>query len=132
MTKFTEKEIGQMGLLNYVEFENGRNAALLPFIFTFAIVTDITTEGYRERYCYHDATDCRGALKDWNGEGHPEGWHRHMSPRKPDRRVHKGVMYWGDADPDVLKNSYGETIPDAFTFKDWQDDDPTDYLKINR
>lgn len=133
MTRFTADELTDFGYINYVEFENGRNAAITRFMFTSAILTDLTAVGYGDRYCYADMTECRAALKAFNGEGHPEGWHRHLSPRKPDRRVCKdGIFYWGDADPFTLKQAYGGEIPPHFLYDGWQDDDPTNYLKHAR
>lgn len=58
---------------------NGRWAAVLPFIFTSAIVIGRMGcwETYNDRWCYHDKLDALRALGAWDGVGEPEGWHRH-------------------------------------------------------
>lgn len=64
------------------EITEGRVAALLPFLFTTAIVT-VTRErdgfryGYEDRWCYHTFHAAFAALMAWDGTGEPAGWHRH-------------------------------------------------------
>ncbi|WP_139339112.1 hypothetical protein [Marinobacter lutaoensis] len=60
-------------------YENGRTAGVKPFLFTWAIIADFTPSGYKERWCYHSLTDALAALNDWDGNGEPDGWHRHVN-----------------------------------------------------
>jgi len=72
-------------LLQITTFPNGRKAGLMRFMFTWAIVADFNLAGYDERWCYKEFSTAAGALKDWDGEGEPEGWHRHpLSGRRRD------------------------------------------------
>lgn len=72
-----------------VQFENGRLACVVPFMFTWAIVADLDYCGYSERWCYKTLVEASGALRDWTGEGEPDGWHRH--PTTGRRRDDEGV-----------------------------------------
>jgi hypothetical protein len=67
------------GYLHYRRFANGRDAALMPLLYTVAIITDLTEWGYGDRWCYHTLFDASEALDAWDGgEGtEPTGWHRH-------------------------------------------------------
>jgi len=72
-------------LVRVVLYDSGRTAAIMPFMFTWAIITDLSAIGYEDRWCYHELVDALGALEDWNGQGEPEGWHRHpLSGRRRD------------------------------------------------
>ncbi len=72
--------------INVVEFPSGRKAGLMSLMYTWAIIADITWFGYENRWCYSTLTDAQGALDDWNGEGEPQGWHRHLpSGRRRDK-----------------------------------------------
>jgi len=33
--------------------------------------------GYEDRWCYHTKEAATAAFEAWNGEGEPDGWHRH-------------------------------------------------------
>lgn len=72
-----------------VQFESGRLACVVPFMFTWAILADLDFYGYNERWCYETLVDACGALRDWTGEGEPNGWHRH--PNTGRRRDKEGV-----------------------------------------
>lgn len=52
---------------------------LMDFLFTTAIVVgkmgDRTTVW--DRWCYHSREDAQKALDKWDGNGEPDGWHRH-------------------------------------------------------
>lgn len=50
---------------------------IMPFIYTVAIVAEIHEYGYVHRWCYHSYEAAQEAYNNWNGEGEPEGWHRH-------------------------------------------------------
>lgn len=60
-----------------VRFDSSRTAAVVPFLFTWAIIADLSEAGYEDRWCYHSLAEALGALEDWDGTGEPEGWHRH-------------------------------------------------------
>jgi len=72
-----------------VQYKNGRMAGVVPFMFTWAIVADFDDAGYKERWCYDTLLDAIGALRDWDGDGEPVGWHRH--PNSGRRRSKEGV-----------------------------------------
>lgn len=58
-----------------------RIAALMPLIFTTAIITlrkdESSRHSYEDRWCYHTPGAAIIALANWDGTGEPEGWHRH-------------------------------------------------------
>lgn len=59
---------------------DGRWAAVMPLIYTGAIITMKASHAhlcYEDRWCYHSIADATKALKAWDGEGEPAGWHRH-------------------------------------------------------
>lgn len=80
------------GSYSYVKhFADGQVAWLARFAFTTAILYGLEPCGHRDRWCYQTMADARRALDEWNGEGEPQGWHRH-----PDsgRRINgSGDMY---------------------------------------
>lgn len=61
------------------KMENGRTAGLLRFMYTWAIIADFGHAGYNERWCYSEYVEAMAALVEWNGEGEPAGWHRHVN-----------------------------------------------------
>src|SRR5258705_12348211 len=65
------------GYLFYTRFANGRDACIAKFMFTFAILSDLTEYGHGDRWCYESVWDAMEALAAWDGEGEPQGWHRH-------------------------------------------------------
>ena len=69
-----------MGYLVPKPISDDRVAAVVPMLFTFAIVT-VTPRGchagYEDRWCYHDFVGAFTALAAWDGTGEPAGWHRH-------------------------------------------------------
>jgi hypothetical protein len=66
------------GSYSYVKhFPDGECAWIGRFMFTCAILYGLTPTGHRDRWCYHTAADARRALDAWDGQGEPEGWHRH-------------------------------------------------------
>lgn len=81
-------ELEDLGYTDVKVFENGRQAAIAPFMFTSAIICDIDNCGYGDRWCYHTKRDAFKALDTWNGKGEPEGWHRH--PKTGRRRDEDG------------------------------------------
>ena len=67
---------------------DGLYACLVPLLFTCAIVTGRIGDlsGYEDRWCFHSYAVAKAALDAWNGEGEPQGWHRHPQTgrRRPD------------------------------------------------
>lgn len=74
------------GCTDYVSFPNGRDAMLMRLIFTHAIIADLSSGYYGDRWCYHTYAQAKAALMAWDGEGEPTGWHRHPDSgrRRPD------------------------------------------------
>jgi hypothetical protein len=75
-----ERFIEKMGEGTYSDvkfFPDGEVAWLARFIFTSAILYGLEPFGHRDRWCYETMADARRALDEWNGQGEPEGWHRH-------------------------------------------------------
>lgn len=67
---------------NYIDprpIGNGRWAALFEFMFTWAIIVGRIGDGdgYDDRWCYHSKAAVIAAFEAWDGQGEPEGWHRH-------------------------------------------------------
>lgn len=71
----------------------GRWAAIQRFMFTFAIIVGRIGDrtGYDDRWCYHTYRDALHALEKWDGNGDPEGWHRH--PKTGRRRDNGDPQY---------------------------------------
>lgn len=67
---------------------DGRWVAIQPLLFTHAIIIGKMHDrvGIEDRWCYHTFKSARAALDEWNGQGEPEGWHRH--PLSGRRRVY--------------------------------------------
>jgi hypothetical protein len=78
------------GLLNHVDVrafysdakiagDRTRLVAIMPLIYTHAIVTIADAFGYEDRWCYHDYAAAKCALDEWDGCSgtEPQGWHRH-------------------------------------------------------
>lgn len=80
--ELSDKEIIDMGKAAYnepslysnvVTLPNGKKACLARFLFTWAILSDITRYGYGKRFCYKSKGEALDALEDWSGEGLPSG-----------------------------------------------------------
>lgn len=57
---------------------HGRLSAVVPMLFTFRlIIGSVGADGYDDCWCYHDLAAAIGAMGAWDGEGDPQGWHRH-------------------------------------------------------
>lgn len=54
-------------------------ACIAPFLFTHAIIIGRMrdTGMYEDRWCYESYAKAKEALDAWDGEGEPDGWHRH-------------------------------------------------------
>lgn len=78
MSRLTEPEIIEMGYSNPIYTEEHGWCALVQFMFTWAIISDIHEMGYVDRWCYATEEKARKALEEWGGKGaEPAGWHRH-------------------------------------------------------
>jgi hypothetical protein len=84
------------GYTNYRMFVNGRDACLVRLIFNYAILSDLTECGYDGRWCYSSKDAALAALNAWNGEGEPEGWHRHppSGRRRPNGDATREHIAW--------------------------------------
>lgn len=67
------------GYLGVRPLTPGRYAAILPLMFTAAIITGRIGDAmsYDDRWCYHSLQAATSALEAWDGTGEPSGWHRH-------------------------------------------------------
>lgn len=69
----------ELGYEHVRPISGGRWAGLMRFMFTYAIIVgqmgDEST--YDDRWCYETYAAALMALETWDGEGEPEGWHRH-------------------------------------------------------
>lgn len=54
-------------------------AGLFNFLFTTAIIVGKMGDEsiIYGRWCYHSRDDAQKALDNWDGNGEPDGWHRH-------------------------------------------------------
>lgn len=67
----------QYGYTDYKVFPNGRDAMIGRLMFTHMIIADINGLYHGERWCYTTYAKAKAALAAWDGEGEPQGWHRH-------------------------------------------------------
>lgn len=84
----TEEVANQNGYSDLKLFEGGGDAAIMHLMFTCAIVSDLTDWGYGDRWCYKTYEAAKAALDAWDGNGGPDGWHRHP---KTGRRRENGI-----------------------------------------
>lgn len=88
---FLTQLIGDGGYQNLKPIRNGEYwVGTFQFMFTTAIIMGRMGDhiGYEERWCYHEYEEAVKALEAWDGEGEPEGWHRHLPSN---RRRHNGI-----------------------------------------
>jgi hypothetical protein len=93
-----DKRLAEAGYLQFLmdngylvptPLPNGRWMAILPLMFTYAIVTGRTgdTSGYDNRWCYPTLAQAVVAIATWDGMGDPpDGWIRQPGTgrRRPD------------------------------------------------
>jgi len=68
------------GYTDYRVFADGQeytNACLTRLMFTWAILADLDEWGYEDRWCFSSLAGAQLALAAWDGNGEPQGWHRH-------------------------------------------------------
>lgn len=65
--------------------------AICRFMYTWALLSDLSNFGYDGRWCYSSYDKARSALDAWDGADgtEPDGWHRH--PDSGRRRDASGV-----------------------------------------
>lgn len=78
MARLNESDVINLGYSNPIYSEEHGWCALVQFMFTWAIVSDIHEMGYVDRWCYSSEEKAKTALLSWAGkDGEPDGWHRH-------------------------------------------------------
>jgi hypothetical protein len=67
------------GIINPRPIRKYEWAGLFQYMFTCAIVTGRVGDktSFEDRWCYHSKEAAMKAFIEWNGEGEPNGWHRH-------------------------------------------------------
>lgn len=68
------------GYTDYTALPSGRDACITRLGFNYAILADLAGWGYGDRWCFNGRWLAEQALEEWtarDGEGEPEGWHRH-------------------------------------------------------
>jgi hypothetical protein len=78
--EWLQRFAGEAGYLYARLLSDTRWAAVAPFLATSGILTGEVGNGwtYDQRWCYRSVTGAAAALEAWDGEGDPEGWHRHL------------------------------------------------------
>jgi len=77
----TAKELQENGYYHIKEIGDGEFAAILPFLFTTAIIKGLTEIGYTHRWCFKTPAEAVAEIVKWDGTGHPGGqWTRHLGP----------------------------------------------------
>jgi hypothetical protein len=76
-----------------ITVKHGRICGIQKFMYTWAILADLTPWGYgrNDRWCYGSYEKAKAALDAWSGEDgtEPSAWHRHPDSgrrRDPDGR----------------------------------------------
>ena len=68
---------------------NGLYAAIKPLLYHWTMIAGEIGDifGYEDRWCYATQELAEKALREWDGNGEPTGWHRHPATgrRRPDR-----------------------------------------------
>lgn len=90
LREYLQSEADRMALddnwCGYRLLENGLVSAVLPMLYTYRlIIGSVGASWYDDCWCYHDLGTALDAMSEWDGEGEPEGWHRH--PPSGRRRV---------------------------------------------
>ena len=71
ISKEHQTSLEEYGYRDFKELEDGKTACLAPFLFTWAIITGVSLNGYGDRWCYEDLNHASAAFKEWNGVGEP-------------------------------------------------------------
>lgn len=82
------------GYLDLKETEESGLVAIMPLMFTHAIISGINAYGYEDRWCYSSYAKAKSALDAWDGKGEPTGWHRHPGTgRRVDADGKEHIMF---------------------------------------
>jgi hypothetical protein len=79
----TDEELIALAAENgYVDAQVKGDAGIVvinKFMFTWAILSGLTSYGYEGRWCYTSYEAAKAALDAWDGAdgSEPRGWHRH-------------------------------------------------------
>lgn len=76
---YSQEQLQAMGYVAFKNMPDGSQAALIPLLYTVALVHGLTPHGYEDRWCYSSMEKALKAMEQWDGEGEPTGWHRHPS-----------------------------------------------------
>jgi hypothetical protein len=77
---------------------DGIYAAIKPLMFHWTLIVgqigDRAT--YADRWCYANREAAEAALRTWDGDGEPDGWHRHPNTgrRRTDGDPKKEFIAW--------------------------------------
>ncbi len=83
MLELTDKDREDMGYIDVNMLPDGSQAAVMKFMFDWAIVSEFDDWGcYKDRWCFHSFQDAKMALDNWDGQGEPEGWYRHPASNR--------------------------------------------------
>ena len=67
------------------DLPDGRTIGVARLIFHYTLHVGIDWCGYADRYCFATKELAMAAFHAWDGNGDPDGWHRHpMSGRRRD------------------------------------------------
>lgn len=75
--KYLEQVCKECGYLDGQFKADAVPCAIMPLMFTHAIISDINSFGYDGRWCYSSYAKAKAAFDAWDGKGDPLGWHRH-------------------------------------------------------
>lgn len=81
----TADTIIQLGYFRPSQAPDGTWYAIGRFLYTVAIVEDISPSGYRSRYCFGDWVTCLGEYEEWiqrGFQGEPDHWIRHTGTHR--------------------------------------------------
>lgn len=68
----------ELGYVDPRKRADGSWVGLCRFMFTWAILSDLNTYGYGDRWCYSSYEKALEALDQWGpDQEEPTGWHRH-------------------------------------------------------
>lgn len=56
---------------------DGRVCGVQKLLYHYTLHVGIDDFGYADRYCYTTRARAEKHLREWDGNGDPEGWHRH-------------------------------------------------------
>jgi len=60
------------------QLPDGRYCGIHRLLYHWTMHVDLDEFGYADKYCFATQALAVAALINWNGEGDPDGWHRHL------------------------------------------------------